>query len=273
MVHNTADADPEAGRAGTTKLLGLDFSDLNVAETAAWIANRPADAPFGFVVTPNAEHLVRLAKQPELMAVYRQALLRLMDSRVVLRAAQLLGLPALSLVPGSDLTVELLTKHLRPDDRITVIGLWPRDLPLLKQRLPQAIISHYFPPLGFERDETAFQKTAEFVVDHPARFYIFACGMPRQELLGARLKACGNLHGTALCVGSALEFLIGSQQRAPVKMQRAGLEWLHRLCREPRRLGKRYLIQSPPIFTLLLRERIKLLKRRADATVDETGHS
>lgn len=261
MVRNTADADAEADQVKTTALLGLDFSDLNVAETAAWIANRPANAPFGFVVTPNAEHLVRVAKQPELMAVYRQALLRVMDSRVVLRAAQMLGLPELSLVPGSDLTVELLTKHLRLGDRITVIGLWPKDLPLLQQRLPHAIIAHHFPPLGFERDEAAFQRTVDFVVAHPARFYIFACGMPRQELLGAKLKARGDLHGTALCIGSALEFLIGSQQRAPVRMQRAGLEWLHRLYKEPRRLGRRYLVQSPPIFTLLLKERARLRKR------------
>ncbi|MFC7690992.1 WecB/TagA/CpsF family glycosyltransferase [Paeniroseomonas aquatica] len=64
------------------------------------------------------------------------------------------------------------------------------------------------------------------MVDHPARFCVFACGMPR-----------GDLHGTALCVGSALEFLTEAQQRAPAMMQRAGLEWLHRPYREPRRLG------------------------------------
>ncbi|WP_160299784.1 hypothetical protein [Belnapia sp. F-4-1] len=62
-------------------LLGLKFTDMTVAEAAAHIAARPPDAPFGFIVTPNAEHLVRLAKDPALAAVYRRALLRVMDSR------------------------------------------------------------------------------------------------------------------------------------------------------------------------------------------------
>lgn len=261
MVADTTLATEAANQVTTTELLGFDFVDMNVVQTAAWIANRPVDAPFGYIVTPNAEHLVQLAKRPAMREVYRQALLRLMDSRVVLRAARLFGLPLPGLVTGSDLTAELFIKHLRAGDRITVIGLWPKDLPLLRRRFPDVQISHHFPPLGFEDDEAAFQQTVEFVVDHPARFYVFACGMPRQELLGARLLARGDLHGTALCVGSALEFLIGAQQRAPVMMQRAGLEWLHRLWREPRRLGKRYLVQSPPVFALLLSERLQRRQR------------
>lgn len=176
---------------------------------------------------------------------------------MVLGAATLLGLPTPGLVPGSDLTVELMTKHLQPGDRITVIGLWPRDLPLLRRRFPANPIAHHLPPLGFERDEEAFRRTIAFVEANSARYYIFACGMPRQELLGDRLSARGKLCGTALCVGSALEFLIGAQQRAPVRMQKAGLEWLFRLYREPRRLAKRYLVQSPPIFALLIRERLR----------------
>ena len=53
-----------------------------------WLAARPADAPFGYVVTPNADHLVRLQRQPELRPLYADAMLRLLDSRVVARARQ-----------------------------------------------------------------------------------------------------------------------------------------------------------------------------------------
>jgi N-acetylglucosaminyldiphosphoundecaprenol N-acetyl-beta-D-mannosaminyltransferase len=230
-------------------------------ETKAGIRRSCGNSGGGFgsgrVDEVEAEHLVRLAKDPALTAVYQRALLRVMDSRVVLGAATLLGLAKPSLVPGSDLTAELLTKHLQPGDRVTVIGLWPRDLPLLRRRFPSNPIAHHFPPPGFERDEEAFQTAIAFVEANPARYYVFACGMPRQELLGDRLLARGRLCGTALCVGSALEFLIGAQQRAPVRMQKAGLEWLFRLYREPRRLAKRYLVQSPPIFALLIKERLR----------------
>lgn len=246
---------------GTVRLLGLEFCDADIAAVAAWIAGRSDNAPFGYVVTPNADHVVRIARDPALSALYQQALLRLMDSRVVSRAAGLIGLARPVLVPGSDLTAELMTKHLRPGDRVTVVGLWPKDLPLLLRRFEGVRFSHWFPPLDFERDPVLFQRVVDFVIANPARLIILACGMPRQEMLAHALLQSGQVRGTALCVGSALEFLIGAQRRAPVWMRHAGVEWLHRLCREPRRLARRYLIQSPPVFAMLLRARLQAARR------------
>ena len=65
------------------RLLGLDFADVDAPHAAELLARRPADEPFGYVVTPNADHLVRLHRQPRLAPLYVDAMLRLMDSRVV----------------------------------------------------------------------------------------------------------------------------------------------------------------------------------------------
>ena len=54
----------------SVRLLGLDFADLDVAAAAGWLARRPAAAPFGYVTTPNADHLVRLNRRPELATIY-----------------------------------------------------------------------------------------------------------------------------------------------------------------------------------------------------------
>ena len=78
----------------TVRLLGLDFADMDAAAAARWMAARPADAPFGYVVTPNADHFVRLAQDGSLAPLYAGALLRLLDSRVVGAAARLLRLLA-----------------------------------------------------------------------------------------------------------------------------------------------------------------------------------
>ncbi len=68
---------------------------------------------------------------------------------------------------------------------------------------------------------------------------IVGLGAPKQELWvhenQQQIQA-----KVALCVGATIDFLAGEKRRAPVWMRRAGIEWLHRMCSEPRRLVKRY---------------------------------
>jgi N-acetylglucosaminyldiphosphoundecaprenol N-acetyl-beta-D-mannosaminyltransferase len=239
----------------TTRLLGLDFADLDTHEAARWIALRPERAPFGYIVTPNADHLVRLARQPVWRPLYDGASLRLLDSRVVGAAARGLGLSVPKVTTGSDLTACLLSEHLRPGERVTIVGLPPRHLPALVARCGLHDPAHYDPPRGFERDPVAFQQAVDFVLAHPARFVFLAVGSPRQEMLAAAIQASGAATGTGLCIGASLDFLAGAAPRAPLWMRRGGLEWLHRLLSDPRRLARRYLLDSPPIFAMLLRER------------------
>lgn len=242
------------------RLLGLDFADLDPAEAAARIAARPATAPFGFVVTPNADHLVRLTRQPALRSIYQGAALCLLDSRVVGRTARALGLPAPRVTPGSDLTARLLTRHVLPGERVTIVGLRRSYLPALTAACDLAPPAHYDPPMGFDRSRDGMRRAIDFVLDHPARFVFLAVGSPRQERLAAAIAATGQATGTGLCVGASLDFLCGAQRRAPSWLQRAGLEWLHRLGSDPARLGRRYLLDNPPVFALLLRERLAMLR-------------
>jgi N-acetylglucosaminyldiphosphoundecaprenol N-acetyl-beta-D-mannosaminyltransferase len=238
------------------QLLGLEFADLDATAAADLLASRPAAAPFGYVATPNADHLVRLHRLPGLRALYQSAMLLLLDSRVVALVARLLGVPAPQVAPGSDLTALLLARHLRAGERITIVGLSPRWLPGLVARCGLVSPAHHNPPPGFEHDPAAFQTAVDFVLAHPARFVFLAVGSPRQEMLAATIQATGCAHGTGLCIGASLEFVAGAQPRAPVWMQRAGLEWAHRLLRDPRRLARRYLMDSPSILPMLLRERL-----------------
>jgi N-acetylglucosaminyldiphosphoundecaprenol N-acetyl-beta-D-mannosaminyltransferase len=151
------------------QLLGLEFADLDAAAVADLIASRPASARFGYVTTPNADHLVRLHRQPELRPLYQNAILRLLDSRVVALATRLVGLPAPRVAPGSDLTALLLRRHLAPGERITIVGLAAQRLPALVARCGIAAPAHYDPPRGLERNPAAMQAAVEFVLAHPAR--------------------------------------------------------------------------------------------------------
>ncbi len=245
----------------TVRLLGLDFCDLAPDAVAALVAARAPGSPFAYVVTPNADHLVRVARSASLHGLYRGALLRLLDSRVVAGASRLLRLPTPQVTTGSDLTALLLSRHLRPGERVTIVGLHPCHLARLVRLCGLAEPAHYYPPMGFDHDPALLSDAVDFVLCHPARLIFLAVGSPRQERLAAAVQATGRATGTALCVGASLEFLAGAVPRAPSWMRRHGLEWLHRMTADPRRLARRYLLDNPPIFALLLRER---LNRRGD---------
>jgi len=237
-----------------TRLLGLEFADLSLEEAADWVLNRPAGAAFDYMVTPNADHFVRLRRRPELMPLYRNAALCCLDSRVVARAARMIGLAAPQVVTGSDLVAAVL-RRVPAGSGVTVIGLRREFLGAVVARCGVAVSGHLDPPAGFDLDPAAMDAAVAFVLAHPARLVLLAVGSPRQEKLAAAIKATGQATGLGLCVGAGLDFLSGAARRAPVWMRQAGLEWLHRLTRDPRRLARRYLRDDPPVFAMLLAER------------------
>lgn len=234
--------------------LGLDFANLTLRNAASWLAARPYGARMWYVVTPNADHLVRVSRDPDLWAIYNNAALCVLDSRVVARLARLVGIRPPPVCPGSDLTEELLRRHLQPGERVTIIGMEPKWVAELVRRLGMAQPAHFNPPMGFDRDPKAFAEAVAFIVDNPARFVFLAVGAPRQERLAAAAKQAG-AKGTAICAGASLDFLAGKQRRAPRLMQQLGLEWLFRLATQPRRMFRRYLIDSPAVIGLLLKQR------------------
>jgi exopolysaccharide biosynthesis WecB/TagA/CpsF family protein len=234
-----------------TVFLGLSFLDVAAASIAADLAERPPDAPFAYLVTPNADHFVRLARMPHLRPLYDRAEWLCLDSMAVAHGARWLGLRAPTVATGADILADLLDHHLRPGDRVTIIGLDPAGLAVLRLLRPRVEVAHHCPPPGLAQDPQAFLQAVRFAVAHPARFTLIAVGSPVQEKLAAAIAA-GGATGIGLCVGAALDFWTGLTPRAPASLRRLGLEWLHRLWREPRRLARRYLIDDWAILRLLL---------------------
>jgi N-acetylglucosaminyldiphosphoundecaprenol N-acetyl-beta-D-mannosaminyltransferase len=242
-----------------TRLLGLEFDDLDLAGVTAALAARPAEAPFAYLVTPNADHLVRLHRDPECYGpLYGSADWCLLDSRVVGRIARILGLRTPPVVPGSDLTARLFSSVVRPDDRIALLGGTAETAAALRSRFGLRRLLHHAPPMGFDQNPRAFAEAVEFLEGAAARFSFLAVGSPRQELVARALAARGIARGTALCIGASVLFLSGEERRAPRLVQRAGCEWAWRLARNPRRMARRYLVEDPAILRLLWRERLAL---------------
>lgn len=101
------------------------------------------------------------------------------------------------------------------------------------------IAGAYAPPLDFENDFTQDDACVAAVRDAAADIVFLALGTPKQELWIARHKSELDF-GIALCVGAGIDFFAGVQRRCPQFISRIGAEWIWRLVREPRRLGRRY---------------------------------
>jgi len=237
--------------------LGIDFDLFDMDATERWLAERPDDAPFAFVVTPNVDHVVKLDRTPrdaEIWRAYQAAALRLCDSRIVAKLGRLCGL-ALPVVPGSDLTAHLVTRVAKTGDRLCLIGGDAAMLDDLRAIRPDLDIVQHVPPMGMLRKPDAMIEAEAFVREARARFTLLAVAMPQQEILALRVAQAGGAVGVGLCIGASLDFLTGRKARAPLWMRKASLEWLHRLLSEPGRLWRRYLVEGPRIFLLTMRWR------------------
>lgn len=238
----------------TVKLLGLDLVAAELPAVAASLAARSPGDRFSYVVTPNADHFVRLGRDPvALMKLYRGAGSLHLDSRVVRGISKIVRLPVPPVVTGSDLTLELLEHWIEPNEPLTVVGTTLAAVERLRVRYRLSRVAHHCPPFDFERSIELVEQCAEFVEGHPSRFVFLACGAPRQEILAHRILQRGRASGIGLCIGSAVDQIGGHEARAPAWIRRNGLEWGWRLGREPARMARRYLTDTR-IFMLLLTE-------------------
>ena len=239
-----------------SEFLGVRFDPLSKDQTLAYLAKVRDDTPYGYVVTPNVDHVVRLHESDEsarlLKPIYDGAELCVCDSKILnaLGRSRRVRLPV---VPGSELTALLFDEVIQPGDRVAVVGGDTELLNGLRRRFGAVEFVQHIPPMGLRHDAAARRVAAEFVARSGARFTFIAVGSPQQEMIAAETKAIPGGTGMALCIGAALDFLTGKQKRAPRSLQRLGLEWAHRLFSNPKRMWRRYLVEGPRIFLITYR--------------------
>jgi N-acetylglucosaminyldiphosphoundecaprenol N-acetyl-beta-D-mannosaminyltransferase len=199
-----------------------------------------------YVVLANVHVVVTAAHKPAFGAVVAAADLVTPDGAPVAWMLRKLGHGGQERVSGPDLTWALLGRCATESLPVYFFGSTPETLSLLAERIKVA-----FPALsvvGFEappfRAITA-QEDAESVARinaSGAGLVFVGLGCPKQEhwMLAHR----GRINAVMLGVGAAFDFHAGTVSRAPVWMREHGLEWLHRLASEPRRLWRRYLVTN-----------------------------
>ena len=234
------------------------IDDVTLSEAVEAIAELVAQRRGGIVCTPNVDHIVLLEDDARLREAYSSASLVCADGMPIIWASRLLGTPLREKVSGSDLVVPLLQRATDARWRVYLVGggegVAARAAERLKHDSPALeIVGIDARFIDLDRDPPGHDALASGVRAARPDLVLLALGCPKQEIVMHRIAAAVR---PAVCVGvgASLDFLAGTMARAPRWMSAAGLEWLYRLAREPRRLWRRYLVRDPRFASILLRD-------------------
>jgi len=234
----------------------LKISALPLAETAALICRNAGSGAAQNVFTLNLDHVVKMRKDTMFRAAYRRVGLITADGFPIVLACRLQG-KRVSRVAGSDLIAPISAEAARSGKSIYLFGSSLQVLTeasrLLHERNAGLTIAGIFsPPQGFNPTSEDARRCIETIGNSGADLCFVALGAPKQELFADYGK--GLLPNVSfVCIGAGLDFIAGTQVRAPHWMQRWGLEWLWRAASDPRRLLYRYLLCMVALPSLLTR--------------------
>jgi N-acetylglucosaminyldiphosphoundecaprenol N-acetyl-beta-D-mannosaminyltransferase len=257
MVPTEIESEEDTPRTfASVDLMGVAIHAISEDDCVDHIIDCARRGQGGWVVTPNLDHLRRLVQQPGFRELCGRASLRVADGMPLVWASRIGGTPLPERVAGSNLVFSLTRAASRADVSISFVGGNPgtaeRAAAVLQRRFPALDVrGTHCPAPGFESDPVRLRELgAALQAESPGLVYV-ALGSPKQEQVIDRMR---NVlpHAWWLGVGISFSFVAGEVHRAPRLLQLTGLEWLHRLAQEPRRLARRYLLQGLPFAAQLL---------------------
>lgn len=216
-----------------SSILGVPIHNVTTAETLMLIDQFVREGVPRQICTVNPEFIMLAQNDLNFKQILDHSALNLPDGVGVVWAAKRLGQPVRERVAGSDLVAQIADRAQTTGWRIFLLGaaegVAEQAAIILRERYPQTHIVGAVAGSPQPEDEA---NIAARIRSSEANVLLVAYGAPKQDKWIAR-----NLEQTgvavAMGIGGSLDFIVGTQTRAPRWMQRVGLEWLYRLVREP----------------------------------------
>ena len=242
-----------------TDVLGVGFDDITVDEAVTRALEIMSGDAKTYVVTPNPEIVWQCRRNEALRTAINGAGLVLPDGIGIILGARMLGTPLrCGRVPGIDFAAALFHKMADEGRSVFLLGSKPGVAEEAAQRLPEK-----YPGLFIAGFADGYFTDDEPVVEHinaaSPDLLLVCMGAPKQELWMA--DNAGRL-SARLCagLGGSIDVFSGKVKRSPVFFQKLGLEWLHRLLREPRRIKR---VVNLPLFVIAVAwKRLVMGKKR-----------
>lgn len=238
VAHHTATPAAE--------VLGTRVHALSRDAAVEAVLTRAGQAVGGAVAFCNVHMVVSARREPALADALQSFELVLPDGAPVAAALRRAGYVGQERVDGPGFMWAACGAAAHAGVGVYFYGSTAQTLAQLSVRLhaafPELVVAGTRAPQFRPLAEAEFADDLQHIVSSGARLVFVGLGCPRQELWMARARPY--LDAVLLGVGAAFDFHAGVKARAPTWMQRAGLEWLHRLAHEPRPLTGRYLVTN-----------------------------
>jgi exopolysaccharide biosynthesis WecB/TagA/CpsF family protein len=216
----------------------------------------------GVLFTPNVDHLMNLQKDRDFFSAYQQANFIVCDSQIVRFSSRFLGRPIRETIQGSDF-LSLFYSYHRNNRDITIFlfgaaeGVAAKAMKNINGKAGREIVTGiYSPPFGFENDDEECEKMIRLINENKATVLVVGLGSPKQEKWIVKYKDRLPYVKIFMGLGATIDFEAGVLSRSPLFLRKIGLEWAYRLCIDPKRLWKRYLVNDLPFFSLILKDKM-----------------
>jgi N-acetylglucosaminyldiphosphoundecaprenol N-acetyl-beta-D-mannosaminyltransferase len=237
----------------------VQLDPLTMNETVDRIASlvcKPGNRS-SHVVTVNAQFVEIARRDLRFANILRRADLSVTDGVPLVWASRFLGRPVPERVNGTDLMVMLCQAASVNGSSVYLLGGRPGAAEGAVRNLIQAypglrVVGVDCPPYGFEQDQCVVSAVADRIQACKPDLLFVGLGAPKQEYW---IESHSHLPAKVMIgVGGSFELIGGMVMRAPRILQKAGCEWLWRLCMDPARLWKRYLVGNTVFLCLVLRQ-------------------
>jgi len=267
---NGADGEPPRSirqRPEHRWILGMRVDVTSYVDAVRRVAAWTRDGETRYVCVATAHMAIEAHDSPEFRRVVNQADLVTPDGMPLVWGLRLLGARGATRVYGPDLMLHILETAAAERLPIGLYGGRPSVVARLAgeiaRRYPGLTVAFCESPPYRQVTPDEDRTCVERIEQSGARVLFVGLGCPKQERwMGAH---AGRVRTVMIGVGAAFDFLAGARSQAPGWMQRAGLEWFYRLCSEPRRLWRRYLVHGPRFVVLLAVQLLGTRLRRTNA--------
>ena len=235
-------------------MMGCQVDNLSMEETLAQVeAFIQSGQPHQHVVI-NVDKLVKASRDSELRRIINECALINVDGMPVVWASRLLGKPLKERVAGVDLFEALMRRAGEKGWRVFLLGAREEVVQAVRdtyqRKYPQLAIAGCRNGYWNEAEEAA---VAEQIRASRADLLFVAISSPKKEQFLGRWQGAMRVP-FAMGVGGTFDVAIGRVRRAPLWMQKSGLEWCYRFLQEPRRMFRRYFIDDMAFIWLLIKE-------------------
>lgn len=242
-------------------IAGTLISNVSLVDTVSifneWIENNERKR---VCVTP-VNCLVWAHQSPALKKLYNAADLTLCDGVPLLWVSKFLDTPLKGRVTGLDLFPLYVQECYNKGYSMFLLGAKEGVAQVLKQQFEKMypgiqVNGIYSPPFADKFSEEENNKMIALINANPCNILWVSLTAPKQDYWIAQHLSKLNVN-IAIGVGGAFEVTAGLIQRAPLWMQKSGLEWLFRFVKEPKRLFRRYILEAPIIIPLVIKQKVK----------------